>query len=106
MATMKAIEITSYGGPEVLRYGDVERPSPKPGEVLVRMAATSVNPVDWKIRDGYLKEVFKRPLPLIPGGDVAGTIAEVGVEVTSWKVGDPVYALILGRAQTGLQAFF
>ena len=53
MAKMKAIRIHNYGGPEVLRYEDAPRPTPGPGELLIKVHAASVNPVDWKIRGGY-----------------------------------------------------
>lgn len=86
---MKAIRIHTYGGPEVLQYDDVALPDINPDEVLVRVHATGVNPVDWKIREGYFK---LHQLPLILGWDLAGEIAEVGSEVTTFKKGDAVYA--------------
>ncbi|MCL7489313.1 MAG: NADP-dependent oxidoreductase [Desulfobulbaceae bacterium] len=90
MATMKAVRIHSHGGPEVLKYEDVPMPNLNDDDVLVKVLAAGVNPVDWKIRQGYMEEMFS--LPLIPGWDVAGIIEEKGKDVTSLEVGDSVYA--------------
>lgn len=89
MDTMKAVRIHRFGGPEVLRYEDVARPQPKPEDVLIRVHAAGVNPVDWKIREGYMKD---RPLPLIPGWDVSGVVETVGADVAGWKKGDAVFS--------------
>jgi NADPH:quinone reductase-like Zn-dependent oxidoreductase len=91
MATMKAVRIYTHGRPETLVYEDAPRPTPLTGEVLIRVRAASVNPVDWKIRDGYGKELFNHQMPLILGWDVAGTIEAIGPEVEKFKLGDPVY---------------
>lgn len=91
---MKAVQYHRYGGSEVLSYTDVERPSPGAGEVLVKVAGSSFNPVDAGIRGGYLTEVFAVRLPHVPGIDVAGTIAELGAGVVDWHVGDAVVALL------------
>jgi NADPH:quinone reductase-like Zn-dependent oxidoreductase len=88
---MKAIRLHAYGGPEVLRYEDALRPEPVAGEVLVRIHAAAVNPVDWKIRAGYLKDYLKYSLPLILGWDFSGVIEATGPGVTQWKKGDEVY---------------
>jgi NADPH:quinone reductase-like Zn-dependent oxidoreductase len=90
MQTMKAIRIHSYGGPEMLQYEDAPRPVPNDDDVLIKVIAAGVNPVDWKIRQGYMKEMFK--LPLIPGWDVAGVIEEKGKNVTGLEIGDSVYS--------------
>jgi NADPH:quinone reductase-like Zn-dependent oxidoreductase len=71
---MKAIRIHNYGGPEVLRYEDAPRPTPGPGELLIKVEAASVNPVDWKTRAGYLKDFMPHTLPFIPGWDASGVI--------------------------------
>jgi NADPH:quinone reductase-like Zn-dependent oxidoreductase len=92
MKTMKAVRIYSYGGPEVLVYEDVPRPQPEQGEVLVRVEAAAVNPVDWKIREGYLKEILDHSLPLIMGWDVSGVVAATGPGVTRFKAGDEVFS--------------
>src|SRR6266568_1178261 len=103
MAEMKAIRIHNYGGPEVLRYEDAPIPAPGPGELLIKVHAASVNPVDWKIRAGYLRELIVRSLPLIPGMDVSGVVEAVGPDVTSFRNGDEVYAR-LGDARRGTYA--
>jgi NADPH:quinone reductase-like Zn-dependent oxidoreductase len=91
---MKAIRFHEYGDPGVLRYEDAERPEPAEGEVLVKVAATSFNPVDAGIRAGYLQQVFPVTLPHIPGIDVAGTVAALGPGVTGWSVADPVIGFL------------
>lgn len=92
MATMKAVRIHRYGGPEVLVYEDAPRPEPKKGELLVRVHAAGINPVDWKIREGYLKTLLRHHLPLILGWDVSGIVEEVGPAIGDFKAGDAVYA--------------
>jgi NADPH:quinone reductase-like Zn-dependent oxidoreductase len=91
---MKAATYHRYGGSDVLRYEDVERPVPGAGQVLVEVAATSFNPVDAGIRGGYLAEVYDITFPHVPGIDVAGTIAELGDGVRDWSVGDAVVGLL------------
>jgi NADPH:quinone reductase-like Zn-dependent oxidoreductase len=88
METMKAVRIHRYGGSEVLQYEDVPRAQPGPGEVLVRVHAAGVNPVDWKIRQGYMK----RELPLILGWDFSGVIERIGPDVSDWTEGIEVYS--------------
>ena len=92
MAMMKAVRIHEYGGPEVLRYEDAPRPEPGSGEVLIRVHASSVNPVDWKIRQGFAKERLKYKMPFIPGWDVSGVIEAAGPGATRLKPGDQVYS--------------
>lgn len=92
METMKAVRIHSYGGPEVLVYEEVPRPQPEQGEVLVRVEAAAVNPVDWKVREGYLKEMLDHSLPLIMGWDMSGVVATTGPGVTRFKAGDEVFS--------------
>jgi NADPH:quinone reductase-like Zn-dependent oxidoreductase len=91
MNTMKAIRIHQYGGPEVLKLEEVPRPNPEANEVLIRVHAAGVNPVDWKIRQGYRKELLGHVLPLIPGWDASGVVEAVGPGVASFKPGDEVY---------------
>jgi NADPH:quinone reductase-like Zn-dependent oxidoreductase len=91
---MKALLYDRYGGSDVLRYDDIERPTPGPGQVQVKVAATSFNPVDAGIRGGYLSEVYKITFPHVPGVDVAGTISEIGDDVTGWSVGDAVIGML------------
>jgi NADPH:quinone reductase-like Zn-dependent oxidoreductase len=88
-ATMKAIVAHELGGPEVLKYEDVPRPEPKENEVLVRVIAAGVNPVDTYIRSGKFGPAGK--LPLIPGRDIAGIVEELGPGATKFKKGDAVY---------------
>jgi NADPH:quinone reductase-like Zn-dependent oxidoreductase len=93
-ATMKAVRIHAFGGPEELRYEDAPRPAPKPGEVLIRIYASAVNPADWKLRSGLFGKDI--PLPLIVGFDFSGVIDTLGEGVTRWKIGDEVYGYALG----------
>ena len=88
---MKAIVIDRYGARKNYRK-EVPTPSPEAHQVLVKVAATSINPIDWKLREGYLKQMMDWEFPIILGWDVAGTISEIGDEVTDWKVGDEVFA--------------
>jgi NADPH:quinone reductase-like Zn-dependent oxidoreductase len=92
MANMKAVRVHSYGGPEVLRFEDAPRPTPGPGEVLIKAHAASVNPIDWKVRAGYMKDFIPLPLPFTPGWDVSGVVEAVGSGVTQFKKDDEVYA--------------
>ena len=92
MTTMKAVAMHVYGGPEVLKYEDAARPDPATGEVLVRVHAAAVNPVDWKVRAGHLRGFLNYSLPLIPGWDLSGVVEATGAGVTDWKQGDAVYA--------------
>jgi NADPH:quinone reductase-like Zn-dependent oxidoreductase len=89
---MKAVQFHDYGGPEVLKYEDVPKPEPGAGEVLVRVHAVGVNPLDWKIRAGYLKAMRPYPLPFILGWDLSGVVESTGPGVTSWKPSDEVYS--------------
>ena len=90
---MNAIRIHSYGGSEVLQYEDAPRPEVKKGEVLIRVHAAGVNPLDWKVRSGLLNGFFQHKLPLIPGWDVSGVVDEVGLGVSHFKKGDDVFAM-------------
>ncbi|UYZ64482.1 NADP-dependent oxidoreductase [Hymenobacter weizhouensis] len=90
---MKAVRIHAFGGPETLRYEDAPLPEPAAGEVRIRVRATGLNPVDWKIREGYLHERIPHRLPLILGWDVAGDVEALGPGVTQVAVGDAVYAM-------------
>jgi len=92
MATMKAVRIHEYGGPEVLRYEDAPKPEPGSGDVLIRVHATSVNPVDRAIRSGFFKERIHYKLPMIPGWDVSGVVESLGSGASRLKVGDEVYS--------------
>jgi NADPH:quinone reductase-like Zn-dependent oxidoreductase len=89
---MKAIRIHQYGGPEVLAQVEMQRPVPGANEVLIKVRAASVNPVDWKIRAGYMKDFLPLTLPATLGSDISGTIEEVGPGAARFKRGDEVYA--------------
>ena len=92
MATMKAVRIHEYGGREALILEEAPCPEPAKDEVLVRVAATSVNPFDWAVRAGYLNGYYSYTFPLILGLDVSGVVEGVGSEVRSFSIGDSVYA--------------
>lgn len=89
---MKAVVINQYGSKEVLEEAEVTLPELSEHQVLVKEYATSINPIDWKLREGYLKQMFDWFFPIILGWDVAGVITEVGSQVTDWQVGDKVFA--------------
>ena len=103
MATMKAVRIHTYGGPEVLRYEDAPRPVPAAGEVLIKIHAAAVNPVDWKVRAGHLKDMLKYQLPLIPGWDAAGVIEDVGAGVSRLKQVTRFTPALISRATAPMQ---
>jgi len=88
---MKAVQIHEYGNSGVLKYEEVPRPAIGPDELLVRVHSCGVNPVDWKIREGYMAKMAPRPMPFILGWDVAGTVEEIGPLVKRFKPGDKVF---------------
>ena len=90
---MKAVRIHRYGGPEVLQCEEAPRPEPQAGEVLVRVHAAGVNPIDWKVREGEMKDFWPHKFPLILGWDLAGVVEELGQGVSRFKIGDDVYGL-------------
>jgi NADPH:quinone reductase-like Zn-dependent oxidoreductase len=89
---MKAWYIESYGGPDKLRCGDLPEPQITPDDVLVEVRASSVNPIDWKMRSGMTRLILKHDFPLILGNDLAGVVVGVGSRVSGCSVGDAVYA--------------
>ena len=89
---MKAIVLHEYGGPDKLKYEDCKDPIPGEGEVLVRVAAAGINPVDWKMRSGEAKERFPVEFPGILGRDLSGTVRALGPGVTGFEPGDQVFA--------------
>ncbi|MEU6547998.1 NADP-dependent oxidoreductase [Streptomyces sp. NPDC046859] len=91
---MKAVRFHQYGDPEVLRYEDVEEPVPSAGQVRVRIAATSFNPVDANIRAGFMQGPIPVTLPHTPGIDVAGTVDALGEGVTGIQIGDHVVGFL------------
>lgn len=93
----RIVQFAEYGTPEVLRVVDAEPPVPGPTQVRIAVRAAGVNPIDWKIVAGYMRELIPLELPAGVGSDVAGVVDAVGSEVTEWAVGDEV----LGRSTTG-----
>src|ERR1700733_6899593 len=90
---MKAIVVHEYGGPEVLKFEEYPDPVPGPGEVLVRVAAAGVNPIDYKRRAGLTKDFSPMHFPSLIGVDVAGTVVKIGPEVEGFSDGDRVFAM-------------
>ena len=90
---MKAVVVHQYGGPEVLKFEDYPDPVPGTGELLVRVAATSVNPIDYKRRAGLTKDFYPMKFPGLIGVDMAGTVVTVGPGVDGFSVGDQVFAM-------------
>lgn len=88
--TMKAVQIHAYGGPEVLQYEDVPRPQPKENQILVRVHAAGLNPIDWKLREGFLSA----PLPMIMGIDFSGVVEKIGAGVTKYRSDDAVFGQV------------
>src|ERR1700682_3921133 len=102
--TMKAIVVHEFGGPEVLKYEDAPRPEAKDDEVLIRVMAAGVNPVDAAIRAGRFHGGGGK-LPFIPGMDVAGVVEKTGAKITKFKMKDPVYAYLSFKEQGGYAEF-
>ena len=103
---MQAFVIDSFGAPDVFRTAELPNPEPGSGQVLIRVAATSVNPVDYKVRSGAVAALAP-PSPSILHGDVSGTVAKVGEGVTGFAEGDEVYGCIggVGKVQGVLADF-
>lgn len=93
---MKAARIHAYGHSDQIEVEDVTSPSNKPDEVLVRIKAAGINPVDWKVREGYMAQVAPRPFPFTLGQDFSGEVIAVGGTVTGFAVGDRVYGFASG----------
>src|SRR5205085_1949814 len=89
--TMKAVVAHEYGAPEVLKFEEMPRPEPKEDEILVKVLASGVNPADPLTLSGKYAREFGTHLPLIPGYDIAGTVAKAGAKITRFKPGDAVY---------------
>jgi NADPH:quinone reductase-like Zn-dependent oxidoreductase len=90
---MKAIVVHEYGGPAVLKFEEYPDPVPGAGEVLVRVAASSVNPIDYKRRAGLTKDFYPMTFPGLIGVDLAGTVVKVGPGVEGFSAGDQVFAM-------------
>lgn len=102
---MRAILYRAYGSPERLEMAELPRPVPGPGQVLVRVLASSVNPIDWKMASGKLRLVIPAKFPQVPGFDVAGDVVELGPGVQDFLVGERVHARI-AKGGTGASAEF
>ena len=89
---MKAVRIHRYGGAEVLSYEDMPMPEHGPGELLVRVHAAGVNPIDWKIREGHYRMLIRFELPTVLGWDVSGVVEKVGAQVSGFRPGDEIFA--------------
>ena len=98
---MKAVYLERFGGPEVLQYGDLPDPVAGPGEVVIDVAAASVNAADWKFRAGHYARHSAAKFPLIPGRDFSGSVSALGAGVTDLKIGDAVFGVLdIGREGT------
>ena len=90
---MKAVVINEYGDNDVVQHVEIDRPEPRPGEMLVKVHAAGVNPVDWKIRSGAGQRMGMT-LPIYLGGEITGTVEKLGDSVSGWEEGDAVYGII------------
>jgi len=98
---MKAVYLERFGGPEVLQYGDLPDPVAGPGEIVVDVAAASVNAADWKFRAGQYARHSGAKFPLIPGRDFSGSVGALGAGVVDLKVGDAVFGVLdIGKEGT------
>lgn len=104
-ATMQAVRIHEYGGTDVLKLETVPTPKPDAGEVLIEVRGASVNPIDWKLRQGMMKSGWPLDFPAVLGRDLAGVVVGVGAGVTAWRCGDDVVAY-LDRTVHGAYAEF
>ncbi len=104
---MKAAQFKTYGDPQVVEVVDVEKPAIQDGQILVEVHAASLNPFDYKVRRGYMKEMIPLALPVTLGGDFAGTITAVGNGVSEFAVGDEVFgqANVVGGGSGTLAEF-
>ncbi|KAK4772756.1 hypothetical protein SAY86_014531 [Trapa natans] len=103
---MKAVQYEGYGGgAAALKHVEVPVPSPGKYEVLIKVEAVSINPVDWKIQEGWIRPLFPRKFPYIPGKDIAGEVVEVGKGVKNFKAGDKVVSQLTHATAGGLAEF-
>src|SRR2546429_5614271 len=91
---MRTVHFYAYGGPEQLVMEHIPRPEPQTGEVLVRVYAAGVNPIDWKIRQGLMKEFRPVTFPYTPGIEVAGLVEDIGPTETAFEIGQAVFGQI------------
>jgi NADPH:quinone reductase-like Zn-dependent oxidoreductase len=88
---MKAAVIHQYGHADVIEVTDIDKPTVSESKVLVKVHASSINPFDTTIREGYMKDAIPLTFPVVLGGDIAGEVSEVGSDVEGLKIGDKVY---------------
>ncbi len=93
---MRAIQYTGFGGTEAIRLNEIEEPRPNENELLIKVVATTINPMDMKIRSGYLKEQIPLTFPFVPGLDAAGIVDTVGSKISRFNVGDKVFLTTFG----------
>jgi NADPH:quinone reductase-like Zn-dependent oxidoreductase len=102
---VRAVAIDGYGGSEALRLRELPDPDPPgPGQILLKVRAAGVNPIDWKIRNGSMRLVMPAKFPLVLGYDVAGEVVEIGPEVTRFEPGDAVFGVVDVKRQGGSYA--
>lgn len=101
---MKAVILEEYGPSELLQYVDIDKPTIAAEQVLIKVIASSINPLDWKVRQGMLKTFSGKKFPKILGFDVAGIVEELGSNVTQFKSGDAVFACTGPRFQGSANA--
>jgi NADPH:quinone reductase-like Zn-dependent oxidoreductase len=93
MELMNALQVHEYGNPRAIRIERISKPAIQPDEILIRVHAASVNPVDWKVCDGLLKDKLPMVMPFIPGGDFSGTVAAVGRDTVGFVSGMAVFGM-------------
>ena len=105
---MEAIVFEKFGGPEVLQLSEIQEPHAGPGQIRIHVRAAGVNPMDYKIRNGWLAEAFPTTFPAVPGNEAAGVVDEVGEGVTGITAGDEVFGLTTGGsyAQYAISSVF
>jgi NADPH2:quinone reductase len=91
---MRAITYSEFGTPDVLTLSELPEPRPGPDSVIVEVRAASINPVDWKARQGYLEGLIDTVFPAVPGWDVAGVVVKTGADAPEFEVGDEVYGYV------------
>ncbi|ROM61885.1 alcohol dehydrogenase [Pseudomonas brassicacearum] len=92
----RIVLIRAYGGAEAAQVAEIEKPAPGQGQVLVRVRAAGVNGIDWKVREGYVRDAFPLPLPIVLGAEMAGVVEAVGPGVSRLRVGDRVMGVVAG----------
>lgn len=104
---MKAAQYDKYGDSSVIEIRDIPKPSPSENQVLVEVYAASVNPIDWKVRQGYLSKMAPLNFPVTIGGNFSGVVVEIGLGVSEFKIGDEVYgqALVLNGGSGSMAEF-